>query len=147
VKRAHGRRFAFTLLAVSATACSKGRDEPSGHRGVATSTAPAREPSGPHGPPALLYIPDAGTQVLLPGPAPAMPMLRGGPCSPDMVLVANAFCIDRYEATLVDAVTGKRLSPYYHPTRDATLREYSRWASRKEGPELGRTMPVPAPPE
>jgi sulfatase modifying factor 1 len=66
-----------------------------------------------------------------------------------MVYIHSAFCIDRYEASLVDGATGRPLSPYYHPTPEATRREYERWQRlRLEQPPLaGRSMPVPAPPE
>ena len=34
-----------------------------------------------------------------------------------MVRVAKSFCVDRYEAMLVDMNSGERLSPYYSPSR------------------------------
>lgn len=104
------------------------------------------------GPPRLLYLPDASPAPLLPGPGP-LPgpgvFVRRGACPPEMVAVQSAFCIDRYEATLVDALTGKPLSPYYHPTATATRTEYERWQRlRSDAPtQLGRDLPVPAPPE
>jgi formylglycine-generating enzyme required for sulfatase activity len=66
-----------------------------------------------------------------------------------MVDVRGAFCIDRFEAVLVDARTGKRLSPYYHPTAGITRREYERWQRlRAEQPtDEGKALPVPAPDE
>lgn len=106
--------------------------------------------SAQQGPPRLLYLPDAAEPTLLPGPAPALPaLIRRGPCPMDMVAVRGAFCIDRFEATLVDALTGKRLSPYYHPTPDATRREFERWQGigARAGTQAGREMAVPAPPE
>ncbi len=37
------------------------------------------------------------------------------PCPEDMVVVAQRFCIDRYEATMVDERTGQAFSPFYPP--------------------------------
>jgi hypothetical protein len=36
-------------------------------------------------------------------------------CPDEMVLVAGRFCIDRYEAAMVDDRTGRRFSPFYPP--------------------------------
>src|SRR5262245_10675938 len=43
---------------------------------------------------------------------PAQPAL---PCPEDMVLVAGRFCIDRYEASMVDGRSGQTFSPFYPP--------------------------------
>jgi sulfatase modifying factor 1 len=100
----------------------------------ASSGAPALGPASPSGPaptppslegaatPALLYLPDGGDDIpLAPGveARPTVPhFLPGQPsagrCPPDMVDVRGRFCIDRYEATLVDA-QGRQLSPYFPP--------------------------------
>jgi formylglycine-generating enzyme required for sulfatase activity len=37
-------------------------------------------------------------------------------CPRDMVLVDGRYCVDRYEATLVDVATERALSPYYPPS-------------------------------
>lgn len=97
-------------------------------------------------PPALLYLPDAGEdQAFAPG-SEARPIapnfLPGQPstgrCPPDMVDVRGRFCIDRYEASLVDA-KGRQFSPYYPPTRFAT-RVFERFrsfpTSRARAPEV-----------
>lgn len=48
-------------------------------------------------------------------------------CPPEMVDVAGRFCIDRWEASTVDADSGRPLSPYYPPNpRLATLMQ-RRW--------------------
>ncbi|HEU4404806.1 MAG TPA: SUMF1/EgtB/PvdO family nonheme iron enzyme [Polyangiaceae bacterium] len=80
----------------------------------------------------------------LPSLAPTGAAIR---CPDDMVAVAGRFCIDRYEATLVEADGGELLSPYYppHPKLAVTLLEsWSR--SREDEPEgtLARFMPLPA---
>ncbi|HEV8246199.1 MAG TPA: SUMF1/EgtB/PvdO family nonheme iron enzyme [Polyangiaceae bacterium] len=102
---------------VCLTACERDKHDSSG-----ASSASARGAlSGslrPPGPPALLYLPDGGDvalspeQQLLPGPGLAAP----GRCPGDMVDVRGQFCIDRYEATLIDA-QGRSFSPYYPPQR------------------------------
>jgi formylglycine-generating enzyme len=70
------------------------------------------------------------------------------PCSPDMVLVAQRFCIDRYEATMVDKVTRRPFSPFYPPSRKEVRRAI---AGQKWGPAaLGKEEiepPVPLLPE
>lgn len=92
-----------------------------------------------------LYLPDAGepleTLPAVPRPAPA----GSGRCPAEMVDVQGAFCIDRYEASLVDAVSGQRLSPYYHPTRGQALKSFEFWQneSKQVGPGWARRMPLP----
>ncbi len=61
-------------------------------------------------PDAALAPPDAAL-----APPDAAPSTRA--CPPEMVRVAGRFCVDRYEATVVDAATGKPASPYYPPSR------------------------------
>jgi formylglycine-generating enzyme len=65
-------------------------------------------------------------------------------CAPDMVDV-GAFCIDRYEASMVDTRLGQPLSPYYPP--DARLlrlvRDYWAIARFEIGDEAARAMPLP----
>jgi len=65
-----------------------------------------------------------------------------------MVDVAGRFCVDRYEAQLVDEKSGREISPYYHPARAQTAREYGRWQKARLESEvaLSREMPVPVPP-
>lgn len=81
--------------------------------------------------------------------APPVPQFvaRGG-CPADMVSVAGAFCIDRYEVSLVDAARGRRLSPHYPPTRAQTRDLFERWRRKQATAttELGRLLGVPAPP-
>ncbi len=65
-------------------------------------------------PPALLFLPDAATEIWPDEYRPALvaPMAR---CPLDMVDIGGRFCIDRYEARLVDIDRGRRVSPYYPP--------------------------------
>lgn len=78
----------------------------------ARASAAALAPSAP----AVLYLPDGGDRALegeRPAGVPA-PSL-GGRCPPDMVDVAGRFCIDRYEASLVDVRASRPISPYFAP--------------------------------
>jgi formylglycine-generating enzyme required for sulfatase activity len=102
---------------------------------------PAAE-AGP-GKPALLYLPDGGDVVQF-GTAPDF--LPGLPttstrCPAEMVDVRGRFCIDRYEATLVDQKEGRRLSPYYHPTRAQTAASFKDWS--RSAPVHGLSAPPP----
>jgi sulfatase modifying factor 1 len=65
-----------------------------------------------------------------------------------MVSVRGEFCIDRYEAVLVDRDSGRRLSPYYAPSRVFVRREYQRWKRQRLESEMkaGLMTPVPEPP-
>lgn len=47
-------------------------------------------------------------------------------CPPDMVLVKDRFCVDRYEMSLVDADTDRPLSPYYPP-----LKKYGKYIENR----------------
>ena len=119
------------LLALTAS-CSRApesndRERPSSSAvssaATSTSTSAPRYDAGAL---ALLYLPDGGDTVqfgaapeLLPGLPP--PSSR---CPSEMVDVRGRFCIDRYEAALVDQRQGRRLSPYYHPTRAQTAASF-----------------------
>ena len=101
----------------SAAACN--RDEQSSSSGAA-SAAPVPSALAAPAPPApdQLYLPDGGDVALTqPQPAPAVaPVPTVGHCPADMVDVKGRFCIDRYEATLVDAQS-RSFSPYFPPSR------------------------------
>jgi sulfatase modifying factor 1 len=91
---------------------------------------------------ALAPLPDAGP------PTRHAPPRR---CPDDMVDVAGAFCVDRYESFLVDAATGRELSPYYHATRERTRQSYDHWAAAERAeasapPVAGIAPRVPTPP-
>lgn len=92
------------------------------------------------------YIADDVTFGPTPGVSPTAPGV--GRCPPEMVLVAGAVCIDRFEVSLVDAKTGQALSPHYPPSLDLTTILFERW--QRNAPQsrmsLGRNTPVPIPP-
>jgi len=96
---------------------------------------------------------DGTTVVDLSGQGTSAPRLGAsaarGPCPADMVLVRGAFCIDRYEVTLVEVTSGRPLSPHYPPSRDWTRTLFDRW--QEDAPRsrmaLGRRLAVPFPPD
>lgn len=105
-------------------------DKPKPHRGDAPAVSASARPAAPtdaDGAPRLLYLPDGGDLVqnqgqLQPVPAllPHTPPLVSSGCPAEMVSVRGQFCIDRYEASLVDAQE-RALSPYYPPSHDELL--------------------------
>lgn len=65
-------------------------------------------------------------------------------CPPDMVKVAGAFCVDRYEDMLVDFATGTTLSPYYPPERGKAAYVHKIWTDQMgTGTALERATPLP----
>jgi len=70
-------------------------------------------------------------------------------CPKDMVSVANRFCIDRYEDSLVDDATGVPLSPHYPPEPTMAMRMFDRWQEERRtlGPPEARELPLPPLPE
>ncbi|MDI3288983.1 hypothetical protein [Polyangium sp. 15x6] len=67
------------------------------------------------------------------------------PCPPEMVLVQGKLCVDRFEATLVDAASGEALSPDFPVTpnlMEITLGDWSTGRSRM-GSVHARAMPLP----
>jgi hypothetical protein len=100
--------------------------------------------------PRALYLPDGEDQVFNRGKLePAVPIIpeatRGSAhCPDDMVSIRGAFCIDRFEASLVDA-RDRRLSPYYPPSREVIHDLLGMYRDMKP---RGRQIPVlPLPPE
>jgi hypothetical protein len=62
-----------------------------------------------------------------------------------MVRVAKRFCVDRYEAVLVDLHSGERASPYYSPSSKIAVFAAKFWEEKRQslgGPEA-RAMPLP----
>lgn len=135
-------------MAVGAGGCSRS-DPPGADRG-AVGASPGNDIAEPDTPPRLLHLPDArpSTPASALEALPAPPLALPGRCPPEMVDVGGRFCIDRYEAVLVDAEQGRRLSPYYHPTRGQTRASWKRWQRRRleTGSAEARAMPLPEPP-
>ena len=66
-------------------------------------------------------------------------------CPLDMVRVARRFCVDRYEAMLVEKGTDLRISPYYAPSRKTANYVVKQWQRERleVGDEKARAMPLP----
>jgi hypothetical protein len=70
-------------------------------------------------------------------------------CPEGMMAVAGRFCIDRWEASLVDKNTSRPLSPYYPPNRHLAVAIADSWDKlrfRMGKPRL-RQMPLPPLPD
>lgn len=83
------------------------------------------------------------------GPGATEGSLSGsGRCPADMVDVAGSFCIDRFEVSLVDAKSGRELSPHYPPERNRVSSLFSLWSKKASRSRMaaGREIPVPSPP-
>lgn len=67
------------------------------------------------------------------------------PCPADMVSIAGEFCIDRFEAMMVDASTGEALSPDFPTTPNLLEYVLSDWSTGRSriGDIHGRAMPLP----
>lgn len=129
-------------LALAALGCSRKSPEPEKRETPTSSSSslPAPAPA-----PRQLYLPDGGDLVqnqgqlqegpsLLPGAPP--PVSSG--CPPEMVSIRGQFCIDRYEASLVDAHE-RALSPYYPASHDALVHIFGVFrqvAPRNQAPAL-----------
>ena len=80
---------------------------------------------------------------------PADPTSMAPRCQSDMVLVAHRVCVDRYEASLVDAETNEAASPYYPPKRSLATSIQEHWTSARYTFGLSKTalMALPALPD
>jgi hypothetical protein len=90
-----------------------------------------------------LYASIAGAQPP-PSPAPNRPSC---PAEMARVLLAGfpSFCIDRWEAAMVDKTTDRPLSPYYPPHPKVLSRIVEVWQIERDnlGDEAARRMPLP----
>lgn len=96
--------------------------------------------------PVTLYVPDAAPVVA--SGTPPLRGLVGGACPPEMVSVRGQFCIDRFEASLVDVDAERNVSPYFHPTFFHTNNARKVWETERHnmGAEEYRLLPIPEPP-
>jgi hypothetical protein len=131
------------MFAVSA-GCDRDPDPPSNAAPAASATAPAEEP-----PPRVLYLPDGGDEALEGQRPAAVFMPRSGRCPSDMVDIGGRFCIDRFEASLVDATSGRPLSPHYNPERERLKAAFTRFQRQAptSGSALAKSTPIPPPAE
>jgi hypothetical protein len=135
-------------LALALLGCSKKSHDAATKRepAVALSAAP---PLPAVAAPRQLYLPDGGDWVQNQGQLQPVPeLLPGAPpevssgCPPEMVSVRGQFCVDRYEASLVDG-RERALSPYYPPSHDELLHVYD--VFRRVTPSRP-SPPLPQPP-
>lgn len=128
--------FALLLL----TQC-KQQEEPE-----PDSKAPPPAPS-PH-PPEILYLPDDfHADDGAPRELDETRVKRR--CPEEMVQIADAFCIDRYETSLLDRESSQPLSPHYPPTRYYTNLLFERFQRSSLKPRRGPAalLELPTPPE
>jgi hypothetical protein len=93
-------------------------------------------------------LPEARALPRAPTNAPAFtpPSPTPSPrCPPEMVLAFGALCVDRWEASLADATTGRLLSPDYPATPNLLAGALGDWATRRErqGDLVARALPLP----
>ncbi|MCC6901359.1 MAG: hypothetical protein IT377_20465 [Polyangiaceae bacterium] len=79
------------------------------------------------------------------GAQPSGPARTSSRCGPDMVDIGGQFCIDRFETSLADRTSGRRMSPYYHPSPALAARDRRQWErlARDSGPLAARAVPLP----
>jgi formylglycine-generating enzyme len=122
-----------------APALDDGGSAPSGSADAGSSQAPPLEtaPAPAPPPPGDSAAAPAGDLPLPPAPALACP--RG------MMAVGGRFCIDKWEASLVDKRTGLGLSPYYPPDRRLAVQLAETWDTQrlKVGSDAARQIPLP----
>lgn len=149
-------------VAVTASlGCNARRDPDKGQTGAGGSTQTTEATATPLAmgegapPPQLLYLPDGGDVALgaelFPGPTPPPPpeSVKGSRCPAEMVPIAGAFCIDRYESALVDARSSEELSPYYPPDPGRAKYLYAHWSKQQRNSDsaLGRNTAMPELPD
>jgi hypothetical protein len=127
----------FVLLA----GCER-RAAPDHDLAASASAKPSAAPRASAPAPAVLYLPDGGDRALE-GERPAVavvPPTAGGRCGADMVDVGGRFCIDRYEASLIDVRLARPISPYFAPRRGdaSTALEAFLGTTPHDAPELPR---------
>jgi serine/threonine protein kinase/formylglycine-generating enzyme required for sulfatase activity len=107
------------------------RNEPSA--AVATANSTPAAPTARSGPWARVRPPQFRAQ---------RSFLATG-CSGDMVRVADSFCIDRYEASVVDDLHQRAASPYWPPSPDLVVKVLDDWNRKVEGGTSGLPKPLP----
>lgn len=81
-----------------------------------------------------------------PSPSAAMTEPKRS-CPPDMLIIENRYCVDRYEMSLVDVATEQTVSPYYPVLPDYTeyLAARRREALNYETADAGQAANTPMP--
>lgn len=75
----------------------------------------------------------------------SVPATSSSPCPPEMVSISGRFCVDRFEATLFDAGSGRPLSPDWPTTPALVDRVLEAWSTQRErvGDVFARALPLP----
>jgi hypothetical protein len=160
------RILALPLVAATALSCSSSRRgaPDGGDAAPDAATAPTSEappllsaPAPAPPPPGASATAAESERAPAPAPSPACPngMVRvpgGMPprgTSPAEPVPVKAFCIDRWEAQLVDKITGTPLSPYYPPDRKLAISIAATWEKQRLeiGSDAARQIPLPPLPE
>ena len=136
------RRLASALLVTSLAGCrcspapggsaaDAGQDTRSTSEAPPLDSAPAPAPPPPG---SAANEPEAG--------APAPPPLV---CPREMMAVAGSFCVDKWEASLVDKRTRLVLSPYYPPDRKLAAQLADTWDKQRleMGSEAAQQVALP----
>jgi hypothetical protein len=99
------------------------------------------------GPPASATVatPEPPPSATAPPPPPPPPLR----CAAEMVNVDGRFCVDRWEASLVDKKTKAALSPYYPPQKRRAVEIFETWDRDRQtiGSEEARAMELPPLPD
>ena len=64
----------------------------------------------------------------------------GGNCPPEMANINGEFCIDKWEASVVDLTTGQAASPDYYPGNLANS-QYNKWVGNEPSKGTPKEMP------
>ncbi|HEX6764135.1 MAG TPA: SUMF1/EgtB/PvdO family nonheme iron enzyme [Polyangiaceae bacterium] len=137
------RRAFLAVPFVLALACES--DKPPAETKPSASSAAAATSVEPAKAPALLYLPDGGDVAIGGGRGPPALVPPPGACPAEMVDVGGRFCIDRYEASLVDARLGRGLSPYFPARRSDAVAAFEMF---RDGPRpiVADAPELPIPP-
>ncbi|MBU1684665.1 peptidoglycan recognition protein family protein [Patescibacteria group bacterium] len=78
-------------------------------------------------------------------PSPSQRKDLSAKCPPEMVNVADEFCVDRYEASIFS--DGQRISPFYHPSYYHSKALFNLWKTKfaEFSTPKGLSMPIPEP--
>ena len=143
------------LAAILVSACKQRERPPERHQDAAPpATTAVALPRAPQ----LLYLPDGGDQVIsnapilepvVPSPVPSVALNLSRRCPPEMVDVKGQFCIDRWEASLVDSKSGRDFSPYYSPDPQKAKKAREFWENERMnlGSAHARSLDLPDLPE
>ncbi len=144
--------WVVVLFALGCRSKNDGGERESARGAAGAAPSHSAVPAVSEAAPRLLYLPDGGDFVqnqgqLQPAPQllPNMPPVVSSGCPPEMVSIRGQFCIDRFEASLVDAKE-RQLSPFYPPSHDELAHVFG--VFRGVAVRAGRRAPdLPQPPD